>query len=268
MPTASEKKSWSAMFKLIGKGLLVVMLVSSCYQTVGTGKRGIRVQFGQVMGEPLPEGFYFKIPFVQRINEVNVRTQAMPGETSCYTKDIQTAKLQYTVYFNLDPKNAGQMYRDVGRDWEVQYVPQAVQGEMKTVIGKWDAVDLIANRDKATQDILAALQESMATKNIQVTRLEITNIDYNPEFEKAVEAKVIAVQEASKAQNQTRKIEEEAKQRIISAKAEAESMKIRSEALSQNQNLVAYEAVQKWDGKMPQYMLGGSTMPFINLNNK
>lgn len=28
-----------------------------------------------------------------------------------------------------------------------------------------------------------------------------------------------------------------------------------------------YEAVQKWDGKMPQYMMGDS-IPFINLKSK
>ena len=59
-------------------------------------------------------------------------------------------------------------------------------------------------------------------------------------------------------------IEEEAKQKLISAEAEAKSMRIRATALTQNKALVEYEAVQKWDGKMPQYMLGGS-VPFINI---
>ena len=42
-------------------------------------------------------------------------------------------------------------------------------------------------------------------------------------------------------------------------------MAIRAQALSQNKSLVQYEAVQKWDGKMPQYMLGNS-VPFINVS--
>ena len=47
--------------------------------------------------------------------------------------------------------------------------------------------------------------------------------------------------------------------------AVAEAMEIKSEALPKNKGLTEYEAVQKWDGKLPQYMLGGAT-PFINLN--
>ena len=41
-------------------------------------------------------------------------------------------------------------------------------------------------------------------------------------------------------------------------------MRIKANALESNPKLVNYEAVQKWDGKMPQYMLGNS-VPFIDL---
>lgn len=76
---------------------------------------------------------------------------------------------------------------------------------------------------------------------------------------------MIAEQKAQEAVNNTKRIKEEAEQKVISAKAEAEAMEIKSEALSKNKGLTEYEAVQKWDGKLPQYMLGGAT-PFINLN--
>ena len=93
----------------------------------------------------------------------------------------------------------------------------------------------------------------------------MTEINYSSTFEKAIEAKVTAEQEALKAKNKTVQIQEEAKQKLISAEAEAKSMKIRATALTQNKALVEYEAVQKWDGKMPQYMMGDS-VPFVNLN--
>ena len=44
-------------------------------------------------------------------------------------------------------------------------------------------------------------------------------------------------------------------------------MAIRANALSKNKALVEYEAVQKWNGILPQYMMGDS-IPFINLNNR
>jgi len=82
--------------------------------------------------------------------------------------------------------------------------------------------------------------------------------------EKAVEDKVKAQQKALEAKNKTVQIEEEAKQALMSAKANAEAMRIQAQALTQNKALVEYEAVKKWDGKLPQYMMGNS-VPFVNL---
>ena len=99
-----------------------------------------------------------------------------------------------------------------------------------------------------------------------MSRFEITDISYTQEFENSVEQKVIAQQKAIEEQNRTKQIEEQARQKVLSAEAEAKSMQIRAEALEQNAKLVEWEAVQKWNGVLPQYMLGSGATPFINLN--
>ena len=75
---------------------------------------------------------------------------------------------------------------------------------------------------------------------------------------------MIAEQKAQEAVNNTKRIQEEADQKVITAQAEAEAMEIKAQALAKNKGLVEYEAVQKWNGQLPQYMLGES-VPFINL---
>ncbi len=234
---------------------------------VDTGHRGIETHFGKVTGESLPEGIYFYNPFTSSIVEMDVRTQKLNVEAETYTRDIQQAKLSVTVNYNLDKEHANDMFQNVGTGWEDKLIPQTVQGTLKTVIGKWDAVDLIGNRGKAQQEIQDTIAAVLLTKGVVVTRVEVSNIDYTKEFETAVESKVRAIQEAEQAKNKTVQIEQEAKQTVIKAEAEAKSMQIRANALTQNASLVQWEAVQKWDGKMPVYMLGGS-MPLINLNAK
>lgn len=59
---------------------------------------------------------------------------------------------------------------------------------------------------------------------------------------------------------------EEKEQAILRAEAEAESIRIRSEALAQNKDLVEWEDIQKWDGKLPVQMLGAAPVPFLNLS--
>lgn len=51
---------------------------------------------------------------------------------------------------------------------------------------------------------------------------------------------------------------------IETGDAELEGIGIKSEALTRNPKITEYEAIQKWDGKLPTYMLGNST-PFINI---
>lgn len=136
---------------------------------------------------------------------------------------------------------------------------------VKDVIGKWEADSLVSNRQKATNEIMDSLKSSLLVNHISVQNVVLENVEYSSQFERAIEEKQIATQNAIKAKNRTKQIEEEAKQKVLSAQAEAESMRIRSQALSQNQNLVAYEAVQKWDGKLPVNIYGSTPIPFINV---
>ena len=64
--------------------------------------------------------------------------------------------------------------------------------------------------------------------------------------------------------NNTVRIQEEANQQIIKAEAEAKAIQIKADALAANPKSVSYEAVQRWNGALPEYMLGDA-VPFINL---
>ncbi len=248
--------------------LLLVMFVVlfNPIAIVGVGERGVKVTLGKVSPESFTEGVHFVTPFISKIKNMDVKTQKNFMDTEVYTKDIQQARISYVINYNLQPQNAHKMYREVGVAYKDTILMPVVEGTIKDVIGKWNAQDLVANREAAATDIIGKLQKQLESKYINVTGFQITEIKYSDVFERSIESKVTAEQEALKAKNRTVQIQEEAKQKIISAEAEARSMKIRADALAQNKSLVQYEAVQKWNGVMPTYMLGNS-MPFIGLGN-
>ena len=251
---------------LIGAGIITILLLVIMTNTiVGAGERGVRVTLGHVSPKVLTEGMYFKIPIIQQIIKYDVKTQKANIATNVYTKDIQQAKIVYVINYNLKPDYAPIMYKTVGKDYLNTILMPTVEGVLKDVTGKWIANDLISNREEATKNVLFNLQRELTNKGIEITAFNMTSIQYAPEFEKAVEDKVKAQQKALEAKNKTVQVEEEAKQKLISAESEAKSMRIRATALTQNKALVQYEAVKKWDGKLPEYMLGNS-VPFINLH--
>ena len=135
---------------------------------------------------------------------------------------------------------------------------------LKDVIGKWQAQELVGNREKARDQILSSLREKLDKSFLQNISFQLIDIDYSDKFEGAIEDKVIAEQKAQEAVNNTTRIREEAQQKVITARAEAEAMEIKSQALAKNQGLTQYEAVLKWDGHLPNYMMGNS-VPLINL---
>lgn len=247
--------------------VLAFSFVNCGFQIVDTGFRGVKTRFGKVVGDvTLDEGLHFYNPFTSAIVELDVREQKWSDETLAYTKDIQNVKVRFTLNYYPDKDKMHVFYQNVGRYWPEKVIPQVVYGKIKEIVGKYEAVDLIGQRQKATQDITDLIAKTLKTKNITIKGFEVTNFDFNDAFENAVEKKVVAIENAKAAKNKTVQVKEEAKQRIIAAEAEAKSMQIRAEALAQNKSLVQYEAVQKWNGVLPQYVMGG-TIPFINIGS-
>ena len=259
------------MSKFLGSATAVIvvlfilfLIVFQPMTIVGVGERGVKVTLGQTSPVALEEGVHFVMPFISTVKKMNVKTVKSNIATMAQSKDIQQARIVYVVNYNLQPENAPKMWRTVGRDYVSVDVMPTVEGIVKDTIGKWNAQDIVANREKVASEVLFKLNEKLGPKYINVSDFQITEIQYSQAFEQAIESKVTAEQEALKAKNKTVQVQEEARQKIIASEAEAKSMAIRAQALTQNKNLVEYEAVQKWDGKLPQYMMGKS-VPFVNL---
>ena len=259
------------MSKFLGSATAVIvvlfilfLIVFQPMTIVGVGERGVKVTLGQTSPVALEEGVHFVMPFISTVKKMNVKTVKANIATMAQSKDIQQARIVYVVNYNLQPENAPKMWRTVGRDYVSVVVMPTVEGIVKDTIGKWNAQDIVANREKVASEVLFKLNEKLGPKYINVSDFQITEIQYSQAFEQAIESKVTAEQEALKAKNKTVQVQEEARQKIIASEAEAKSMAIRAQALTQNKNLVEYEAVQKWDGKLPQYMMGNS-VPFVHL---
>jgi prohibitin 2 len=260
-------------------GLIVALwLVFASMETVENGHRGMKVSFGKVDSELLTPGLVFVNPFTTKVVLMNIQTNKWEGESQAYTRDVQQAKILFTLNYNLEPSRVIETYQSVGTDWAGKLVGQVVHESIKREFGQHEAVDVIAQRDKASRAIEAEVKEKLALRSVNVTGFQLTNIDYTPEFEHAVEQKVIAQQKAIEEQNRTVQIREQAAQKVetakgnaeatvLNAKAEAESIRIRANALEANAKLVEWEAVQKWNGQMPTYMMGGA-MPFIQIPTK
>lgn len=254
-------KKIALMAVLIAVG---IYMVASMVVVVDAGHTGVKKTLGKVSEESYPPGFYMVIPVISSITSMDNRIQRLDDKTNVYTKDVQQADISYALNYSLAPTTSVKMYSEVGMDWSAKLIPQVITGSLKNVIGQWNALEIVANRSKASQDIENMISKALSERGIMISGFALTNIDFQPEFEEAVEAKVVAVQKAEMAKNQTVQIEENAKQRVIAAEADAKAMMIKTDALTKNQSLIMYEAVQKWDGALPK-IIGGNGGNLLNI---
>jgi prohibitin 2 len=92
-----------------------------------------------------------------------------------------------------------------------------------------------------------------------VEDIVIQNIELTKELEHAIEAKMVQEQEASKSKYLQQRAQIEADTAVIKAKGEAESIRIRGDALKQNPAFVDLQIVDKWDGTTP-LVIGTSSL--------
>ena len=247
--------------------VLPLFLTSCGFEIVDPGYRGIKTNLGQVVGEPLPEGLHFYNPFTSDVKEFNVRQETWTAKTSIFTKDTQRVDVQFAITYMPEAAFVNKIYLDVGREHQLieKIIQPVTLGSIKDAIGQVIADELVSRRELVTKAALKEVQENLAAKHVIVTDLQFVDLDFDDAYEQAVEQKVVATQNAQKAVNETVRIKEEAKQTIETAKAEAEAMNIKSKALAQNKGLVQYEIATRWDGHLPQYMMGNS-MPLIDFS--
>lgn len=248
--------------------IATVSILTGCgFEVVDTGRRGIRVELGKVEGEPLAEGLYWYNPFTSSIVEYSVQQETWKDKTSVFTKDTQRVEIEFAVTYSADPAFVGELYRTFGyeRDLTEKVIKPVVTASIKDSIGQVIADELVSKREQVTKESLREVSENLRVRHVLVSDLQFTNLDFDDAYEKAVEQKVVATQEAQRAVNETVKIKEQAKQTVATAEAEATAMKIKTAALAQSHSLVELEAVKKWDGVLPQYIMGGGAVPFIDM---
>ncbi len=234
------------------------------------GQRGIVLQLGAVKPVVLTEGFHFKIPFIQQILPIDVRVQKAQTDQTAASKDLQVVTTTVAVNFHLHPEQVNKLYQGVGLAFKERIVDPAVSEALKAVTAQYTAEELISKRSEVSVKVKDVLSTKLATYFMTLDEINITEFKFSTEFNNAIEQKQIAEQQALKAKLDLQRIEIEAKQKIESAKAEAESLRLQKqevtpELVELRKIEAQLEAIKKWDGKLPN--VTGGAVPFVDVNN-
>jgi regulator of protease activity HflC (stomatin/prohibitin superfamily) len=234
----------------------------SSFTVISAGHTGVQITLGEVNPVPLTEGVHFVNP-ISQVKDIDVRLQkAQLDGQSAGTKDLQQVHTDIVINYRMSPKNLPHIYKEFGLDIGSKILGPAINDAFKAVTGRFTSEELITKRDIVSQEILNHLREKVAQFDIEVSNVSLVNFGFSPEYQKAIEQKVIATQQTAKAEQDLKRMEIEAKQEETRAKG----IKARIEAINTagGENYVRQLAIEKWDGKLPNTVLG-NTIPFINV---
>lgn len=238
----------------------------SSFGTVGAGERGIKTRFGKVLGI-VNTGLYFKTPFIEGVEVMDVQTQKEQTDASAASSDLQTVNTKVAINYNIDPAKVTDLYTRIGVDYKTKVIDPAIQEIVKAVTAKYTAEQLITKRAEVTDLIQTSLTDKLAASDMNVTSVSIINFDFSESFNTAIEAKVTAEQNALAAKNKLDQVKFEAEQTVATAQAQAEAIKIQAQAINSQggADYVQLQAVAKWNGQLPVQMIPGASVPFINI---
>lgn len=258
--------------------ILLLTIIFGSFGTVKSGFRGIKTRFGKVISVVDP-GLYFKIPLVDKVVRMDIRTQTLTfdnkqatGSNSEYSslaaasQDLQDVAIATVVNYHLDPTKVDTIFMQYGTSdsYSLNVVEPIVRDTVKTIASSYTAEELVTKRADFNDKILISLKDKLASKYISVERINITNFEFSKSFTEAIEAKVTAVQNAEAAKNKLSQVQYEAQQAVEKANGEAKAIAVKGAALKDNPNIVELNWIDKWNGITPTYW-GGAT-PFIGLN--
>ncbi|MBR0483887.1 MAG: prohibitin family protein [Oscillospiraceae bacterium] len=273
-----NKGKTKAVVTTVVIALAVLFVGTSATTVVPAGHTGVVVTLGQVSQNVLSEGFHFKAPFIQNVQNISNKIQVYEAPASAVSKDLQTVSSTIAVNYRLVSNMSAQMYQNVGTDYQTVLITPVVQECMKAATAKYTAEELITKRTAVGDEVKTELDTKLNDYGIYIEKFNIVNFDFSAEFNAAIEAKQVAEQNLIKTQTEQKQqiviAEAEAKKKVIAANAEAEAIRAKAEAQadankkieeSLSNKVLMYNQIEKWDGVMPKVTSGNNGSLMIDV---
>ena len=226
--------------------------------------------WGEYASSPLPTGITTFNIFSTDLICIDARTRQYKDKIEVFTLDKQSLSVEYTVNWRVIKDEAMLMHKELGDSYDDRVFVET-ENAINVVLQQNNLDTILTEQAKMQNQIKNLINDRLAQYH---SKIESIVIDSDPtnDYKQAVAEKQIAKEKALAEANRTEQEKQKAAQLKIAAQAEAEAMRIKTNALSQSKSLIEYERVQvekiqaeKWNGQLPNYIYGSAPLPILNL---
>jgi len=281
--------------------LALLFTVNNAGYVVNEGRVAVITSMGQAIRQETPAGLQWKPPFIQGVQEFDVRERVMVGTMSATTENQLSSQVTWSMNWRPDPSQIMDIFVSYGSPDEFAnntILPRLNQA-LKAAVGRHTAVELAVDRNSVTGTMFDIAVEALEGFPIIITSIQLDDYTLPDRYWEAVLAReeqrevtererlLLEQQEVQVQQNVQTAIAEadatrsradgnayavtvaaeaEALAIRILAEAEAGGIEVLQDAISGNPLFIQYFTAQQWDGVLPVQMIPSSTVPFIDVN--
>lgn len=268
--------------KLLIPAILVVLIAFiglNSFVILNPGQAGVISILGKARDGVLLEGIHVRPPLISAVDVYDLTVQKFEVPAQSSTKDLQDLTASFAINFRLDPLLVVEIRRTQGTLANIvsKIIAPQTQESFKIAAARRTVEEAITKRNDLKRDFDEALSQRLEKYGIIVLDTSVVDLDFSPEFAKAVEEKQIAEQRAKRAIYVAQEAEQQAQADINRATGKAEAQKLLAETLKAEggQLVLQKEAIQAWkDGgaQMPKVLVTSGNeqggVPFLfNLGN-
>ncbi|MDE0522917.1 MAG: SPFH domain-containing protein [Boseongicola sp.] len=269
-------------------GLLVLFLLLGSVYTVEEGHVGIVKRWSKAVDQVGP-GLHVKIPIADSIERIEVRQRKNVEDLAAATKNQLPTTATVSINWTVNRNSAMDLFIHYGGldQFETRILDPKLRSAAKAAIARFQADELIRNRQAAVAAIMDGMALELEGFPVTVNSPQIENLSLPNAYLQAVEEKEKAREDAEKekhkldqqrliaqqavnsaeANAEAKRLEADAEAyRVLTeAQAEADAIRLINEQLGRSPLYVDLVRAKRWDGVLPQTVLGEGVGAFLSL---